>query len=101
MTIEGANLGDSGYALFHVEDDDTLRMYFRSPSQQKSHNFPYQCGGASGDNPEQAEEFFHYDVQDGDVALVYTDGFQDNVYESGMFQCIEKMLKDGLVTSLS
>ena len=24
MKIEGANLGDSGYALFHVDEDDTL-----------------------------------------------------------------------------
>ena len=28
--IWGANLGDSGYSLFHVNDDDTLEMYFRS-----------------------------------------------------------------------
>ena len=30
MTIQGANLGDSGYALFHVRPDDTLEMYFRT-----------------------------------------------------------------------
>ena len=41
MKIQAANLGDSGYALFHVLPDDTLEMYFRSPTQQKTHNFPY------------------------------------------------------------
>ena len=40
MKIQAANLGDSGYALFHVLEDDTLEMYFRSPAQQKTHNFP-------------------------------------------------------------
>jgi serine/threonine protein phosphatase PrpC len=33
MKISAANLGDSGYALFHVLPDDTLEMYFRSPTQ--------------------------------------------------------------------
>ena len=41
LKIEASNLGDSGYALFHVNPDDTLEMYFRSLSQQKTHNFPY------------------------------------------------------------
>ena len=41
MTIKAANLGDSGYALFHVRPNDTLEMYFRSPTQQKTHNFPF------------------------------------------------------------
>ena len=31
MRLESANLGDSGYALFHVDSDsDTLEMYYRS-----------------------------------------------------------------------
>ena len=33
LKIEGANLGDSGYALFHLGENDTIEMYFRSPSQ--------------------------------------------------------------------
>jgi serine/threonine protein phosphatase PrpC len=48
--IWGANLGDSGYSLFHVNDDDTLEMYFRSVTQQRMHNFPLQCG-TNGDDP--------------------------------------------------
>lgn len=31
MRLESANLGDSGYALFHVDSEsDTLEMYYRS-----------------------------------------------------------------------
>ena len=101
MKIEAANLGDSGYALFHVLEDDTLDMYFRSPAQQKTHNFPFQCGGETGDNPEEAEEFLHEDVRDGDVALVFSDGFHDNVFDSGMVHCMEEYLYGGLITSLS
>lgn len=100
--MEGANLGDSGYALFHVNAaDDTLEMYFRSPTQQKSHNFPFQCGFEdNGDDPVLAEKFLH-EVQDGDVALVFSDGFHDNVFDSGMHHCIEEQTYGGLVTSLS
>ena len=76
-------------------------MYFRSPTQQKTHNFPFQCGGQYGDKPELAEKFLHEDVRDGDVVLVFTDGFHDNIYDSGMTPCIEEYLDDGLVVSLS
>ena len=84
-----------------MKEDDTLEMYFRSPSQQKTHNFPFQCGGDAGDDPETAEKFLHEDVREGDVVLVFSDGFHDNVFDSGMYHCIEEQLYDGLVTSLS
>ena len=100
LKIEGANLGDSGYALFHVNKDDTIEMYFRSPSQQKTHNFPFQCG-STGDSPEEAEYFLNEDVREGDVVLVFSDGVVDNVYDSGLYHCIEEYLYDGLVVSLS
>jgi len=41
------------------------------------------------------------EVQDGDVVLVFTDGFHDNVFDSGMSQCIEEYTYNGLVTSMS
>ena len=41
FSLQTANLGDSGYALFHVNPDDTLEMYYRAEAQQKTHNFPY------------------------------------------------------------
>lgn len=109
MKISTANLGDSGYALFHVLPNDTLEMYFRSPPQQKTHNFPYQCGRGidpsdgsqiESDDPQEADKYVHK-VRDGDVVLVFTDGFHDNVFESGMFHCIEEYIYNGLVTSMS
>ena len=42
-----------------------------------------------------------HDVRDGDVLLVFTDGFHDNVFDSGMHHCVEEYLYFGLVTSLS
>ena len=96
-------MGDSGYALFHVLSDDTLEMYFRSPAQQRTHNFPYQCGstpdGGKGDDPMDADKYIN-EVRDGDVVLVFTDGFHDNVFESGMAHCIEEYTYNGLVTSM-
>ncbi len=58
-------------------------MYFRAPSQQKTHNFPFQCG-TNQDDPKVADTFEHKDVKDGDVVLLFSDGFQDNVYDSGI-----------------
>ena len=98
--MQTANLGDSGYALFHVLPDDTLQMYYRQESQQKTHNFPYQCG-TMADDARESEVFWHKDLQDGDVVLVFSDGFQDNVFDSGFPYCIEEYLENGLVTSLS
>lgn len=94
FTMQTANLGDSGYALFHVLPDDTLQMYYRQESQQKTHNFPYQCG-TMADDARESEVFWHKDLQDGDVVLVFSDGFQDNVFDSGFPYCIEEYLENG------
>ena len=63
-------------------------------------NFPYQCG-TSGDDPGRAAQKFEHEFMDGDVVLLYTDGYHDNIYSSGMSACIEKYLTNGVVTSLS
>ena len=97
--MAGTNLGDSGYALFHVREDDTLEMYFRSESQQHMHNFPFQCG-TSGDDPTKSD-YLEHEFKDGDVVLIFSDGFHDNVFDSGFPHCVEEYLYDGLVTSLS
>ena len=39
--------------------------------------------------------FEHKDVRDGDVVLIFSDGFHDNVFDSGMPYCIEEYLYDG------
>lgn len=45
--------------------------------------------------------YLHEDVKDGDVVLVFSDGFHDNVYDQTFVYCIEEELYDGLVRSLS
>jgi len=40
-------------------------------------------------------------VRDGDVVLIFSDGFHDNVFDSGMAYCVEEYIYDGLITSLS
>ena len=42
-----------------------------------------------------------HDFREGDVALIYSDGFSDNVFTSGFHHCVEEYLYDGVVTSLS
>ena len=98
--IQTANLGDCGYSLFHVTKDDRLENYYVSETQQMYHNFPYQCGGEFGHDPNESV-WLQHEYQDGDVIVMYSDGYGDNMFPSGMFQCIEDEIKDGLVTSLS
>ena len=33
--------------------------------------------------------------------LIFSDGFHDNVFDSGMAYCVEEYMYDGLITSLS
>ena len=92
MKLEGTdlltlNIGDSGYALFHVNSrDKKLELYFESPEKQKRFNFPYQVG-TKGDPLKVADIKRHSDIRDGDVVMVYSDGYSDNVYGEDMHHC--------------
>ena len=41
------------------------------------------------------------EYEEGDVILMYSDGFSDNVYRSGYYQCLEEELENGIIKSLS
>ena len=41
------------------------------------------------------------EYQDGDVIVAYSDGFSDNVFRSGYYQCLEEELEGGIIKSLS
>lgn len=41
-----------------------------------------------------------HEFKDGDVLVMYSDGYADNMFVSGSYQCLEETLKDGLITSL-
>ena len=62
------------------------------------HNFPKQCGTEGTDTNEA--EWLKHKLRDGDVIVVYSDGFADNMFTSGSYQCLEDTLKDGLIQSL-
>lgn len=40
-----------------------------------------------------------HEINEGDIILVYSDGFSDNVYNQGFIPCIEKQLVNGLIQS--
>lgn len=100
-TVDAMNLGDSGYALFRPQrDTNSLEMYHRSKSQQKMFNFPFQCG-SQGDPASDAEKFQHK-FSDGDIFVVFSDGFHDNVHDEAMLQILEANLDfdSGLLVNL-
>ena len=81
------SIGDSGYALFHVNAKNReLELYFESPEMQKRFNFPYQVG-TQGDEISVSAQRRHKDVEDGDLVMVYSDGYSDNVLGSDMHHC--------------
>ena len=41
-----------------------------------------------------------HEVKDGDILVMYSDGFADNIFLSGTYQCLEEFLEDGIMTSL-
>ena len=62
---------------------------------------PYQCGtGPTEQDPDEVDVSV-IEIEDSDVVIVYSDGFDDNVYADGIPDCIEQYMEDGIVTSLS
>ena len=79
--LHGANLGDSGFFL--VRDNKIL---FQSKEQQYYFNAPYQLsilppgyGSSLSTRPEDADKV-ELALEHGDVLIVATDGFLDNVF---------------------
>ncbi len=79
-TIHVANLGDSG--LIVVRNGAVL---LQTEEQQFEFNFPYQLSidmrskEPSTTQPSEADEYEHH-LQDGDIVIIATDGFTDNVH---------------------
>lgn len=79
--LRGANLGDSG--LFVLRDN---KIIFQSQEQQYYFNAPYQLsilppglGASLTTEPGQAQKI-QVELRDGDVIVLATDGFLDNVH---------------------
>lgn len=100
MTLDAANLGDSGFAVFRADSKNKLKLVFQNKPSQIAFNMPHQCGGETGDTWAEIEESVTK-VKEADIVVAYTDGLADNVWVEDMPQCIEQLLEGGLVSSLS
>ncbi|KAG0248856.1 Protein phosphatase PTC7, partial [Mortierella polycephala] len=97
-TLRASNLGDSAFLL--IRDNKCI---YESPSQQHFWNCPYQLTilppGYPGANqhvmdmPKDAAQTTHQ-LQDGDVIVLATDGFWDNVFTKEAIELVERELGD-------
>ncbi|CDW91186.1 serine threonine family 2c [Stylonychia lemnae] len=87
--LNTANLGDSGYAIFRVVDQQ-LELYYRSKEQQHGYDFPFQCG-TNGDPTSDAETQEHT-LKDNDILVVGSDGLFDNLYNNDIQSCIQTQI---------
>ncbi|ONI06265.1 hypothetical protein PRUPE_5G049700 [Prunus persica] len=83
-TLHAVNVGDSGFMVFR----DNM-CFFKSSTQQRSFNCPYQLGNCvGGDCPEAAEEFEVEELRPGDIIVLGTDGLLDNIFASEIEEVI-------------
>mmetsp|Transcript_40586 Transcript_40586/g.101519 ORF Transcript_40586/g.101519 Transcript_40586/m.101519 type:complete len:361 (-) Transcript_40586:197-1279(-) len=88
-TLKGVNVGDSGLSVVRRNaEDGALKVVWKTNPQQHFFNCPFQLGGSSPDSPDQAMKFT-VPLQTGDLVVVGTDGFYDNVYENQMIDLLE------------
>ncbi|KAG0336998.1 Protein phosphatase PTC7 [Podila horticola] len=103
-TLRASNLGDSSFLLIRDK-----RCIYESPSQQHFWNCPYQltivppgfrssksskkCGTYVQDLPKDALQSTHQ-LEDGDVIVLATDGFWDNVFTKETIELVDKELGD-------
>ncbi|CAG8433258.1 4141_t:CDS:2 [Diversispora eburnea] len=96
--LNAATLGDSAYLLIR-----NGRLLYESPSQQHFFNCPYQLTVVPDhypnqklyfkDKPSDAYQVSHQ-LQDGDVLLLATDGFFDNVFTEEAVTIVNTELQD-------
>ncbi|KAG9325569.1 hypothetical protein KVV02_004871 [Mortierella alpina] len=97
-TLRASNLGDSAFLL--IRDNKCI---YESPSQQHFWNCPYQltvlppgypgAGQHVMDMPKDAAQTTHQ-LQDGDVIVLATDGFWDNVFTKEAIELVDRELGD-------
>ncbi|KAF9394319.1 Protein phosphatase PTC7 [Podila verticillata] len=101
-TLRASNLGDSAYLLIRNN-----RCIYESPSQQHFWNCPYQltvlppgypgAGAYVMDMPKDAAQTTHQ-LQDGDVIVLATDGFWDNVFTKEAIELVDRELGDVIMS---
>jgi hypothetical protein len=85
LVVRNLSLNLQRYRLQRGSVADMLirdsKLFFKSTEQQHGFNFPYQlgCRGHPADTPQSAQTLQH-SVKSGDVLVLATDGFFDNVF---------------------
>jgi len=102
VTLGVANLGDSGFALLRrSEFDGQWAIVERSTEQQHYWNCPYQlmrlpqslmCRLRRNARVDTAADCKTYELiaQPGDLVLLYTDGFGDNLHEEEVLEVVNR-----------
>jgi len=110
LVLEGnsvgvANLGDSGFMLLRKAQRG-MTVVRRSEEQQHSWNCPYQLTRlpaalvsrfpkVSLDTAEDCERYC-FEVQEGDLLLLFTDGMRDNLHEREVLHIVDCALSPAL-----
>lgn len=92
-----ANLGDSGFLVIRGQE-----LVSSSSEQQHRFNAPYQLavvpphlqGRSINDHPSSAD-LYSVDVRSGDVIVVATDGFFDNVFNQDTVERVSRQVSSG------
>ncbi|EGR31765.1 hypothetical protein IMG5_102650 [Ichthyophthirius multifiliis] len=78
--LKSTYIGDTGYLIFRLDENNIPKLIYQFKEQQKSFDFPYQLGGQGyGDLPKEAVEQEHK-IMHNDIIVAGTDGLFDNVY---------------------
>jgi len=103
-SIGAANLGDSGFIVLRHRTEPgnrTMEIVTRSKEQQHRWNCPYQLlrlpRALKARTPKSMRydtaddcDTYHCALQPGDLLLVFTDGFSDNLSEEKMLEVISQ-----------
>lgn len=89
-SLRYANLGDSG--LFGYRAGMT-KPFVRSQEQQHRWNCPFQLGHDTGDRPASAQDST-IQVQSGDIIILATDGFFDNLFNHRIMELVTQFLHE-------
>ncbi|XP_042477817.1 probable protein phosphatase 2C 80 [Macadamia integrifolia] len=85
-SLRCANVGDSGFMVIRGDS-----IIYRSQTQQRSFNCPFQLGNHSkSDTPNSAIEF-KVEIEEGDVIVAGTDGLFDNLFDENIIQAVKEM----------
>jgi len=98
--LRAANLGDSGFSIIRSSS-----VIYRQPVQTHFFNCPKQLTKlpansgkrftrACVDSPSDAD-LYQTTLRDGDIVVLYTDGFSDNVFQSEMLTMCSLVSRTG------